>query len=258
MLVIHSCYQQTFAKPWNMERTESPYNVLLFITYGQVVYWVNETTVPLEGGDVLFIPAGSIRGGFSRAPGGHQRFATHFSIAGALHVLPLLASNTPCKVKAHSLDYFKQRFSLLNHHLMMKGPYQPTLCYAILLEMLTLVNHELDHTDISAHKFKLAEQIKKYILTHYREPVKLGDIAEQIERTPNYATNLFKEITGFSPIEYLHHVRIEKSKDLMFSTSMSLSEIADHTGFCDQAYFSRVFKKITGYSPSSYLSDKRG
>jgi AraC family transcriptional regulator of arabinose operon len=240
-----------------MERSKSQNNVLVFITYGKVVYWVNDDTVCLEGGDVLFIPAGSIRGGTSERSEGHQRYATHFSIHGSRQLLPLLEKKNYSKTKIHSVDYFKQRFSILSHHWMMKGPFQSTLCFSILLEMLGIMNHDLNHEEIPTKKLKLVEAIKSYILNHYQEPVKLIDISGHIERTPTYITNVFKEVTGFSPIEYLHHVRIDKSKDLMFSTSMSLREIADYTGFCDQAYFNRVFKKVTGYSPSSFLNDKR-
>jgi YesN/AraC family two-component response regulator len=256
MLILHSCYELTLDK-WYMERSESQYNVLIYITYGKISYWVNNETVCMEGGDVLLIPAGSIRGGFSESSGRHQRYATHFSSSGSEQLLPVLGKSEYSKTKIHSSDYFKQRFSLLSHHWMMKSAFQSSLCFSILLEMLSIMNHDLNHEEIPTKKLMLVENIKKYILNHYRESIKLVDISEYIERTPTYITNIFKEVTGFSPIEYLHHVRIDKSKDLMFSTSMSIREIADYTGFCDQAYFNRVFKKLTGYAPSSFLSDTR-
>jgi YesN/AraC family two-component response regulator len=256
MLKLHSCYELTLEN-WYMERSESQYNVLIFITYGKISYWVNNETVSLEGGDALLIPAGSIRGGFSETSAAHQRYATHFSSNDSEHLLPLLGNKEYSKTKIHSVDYFKQRFSLLSHHWVMKSTFQSSLCFSILLEMLSIMNHDLDHEEFPTKKLKLVENIRNYILNHYREPIKLVHISEFIERTPTYITNIFKEVTGFSPIEYLHHVRIDKSKDLMFSTSMSIGEIADYTGFCDQAYFNRVFKKLTGFSPSSFLSDKR-
>lgn len=256
MLKLHSCYELTLEN-WHMDRAESQYNVLVFITYGKISYWVNNETVCLEGGDALLIPVGSIRGGFSEHSSTHQRYATHFSSTGSEHLLPLLGCKDYSKTKIHSADYFKQRFSLLSHHWMMKSSFQSSLCFSILLEMLSIMNHDLNHEQFPSKKIKLVENIKKYILEHYQEPIKLLDISEYLERTPTYITNIFKEVTGFSPIEYLHHVRIDKSKDLMFYTSMSIREIADHTGFCDQAYFNRVFKKVTGYSPTSFLGDKR-
>jgi YesN/AraC family two-component response regulator len=257
MLTLHSCYQHTYHGKWYMERSESQYNVLIFITYGSISYWVNDETVRLEVGDALLIPAGSIRGGFSHGSEGHQRYATHFSSSGFEHMLPILENKKFSKTKIHSVEYFKQRFSLLSHHWMMKSPYQSTLCYSIILEMLSVMNHDLNHEEFPTKKLKLVQNIKNYILEHYKEPIKLIHISEHVKITPTYITNIFKEITGFTPIEYLHHVRVDKSKDLMFSTSMSIREIADETGFCDQAYFNRVFRKITGYSPSSFLSDKR-
>ncbi|TDF92502.1 helix-turn-helix domain-containing protein [Paenibacillus piri] len=258
MLTLHSCYQHTFSDNWHMEHSLSQYNVLVFITYGSIDYWVNDETVRLEGGDVLLIPAGSIRGGASVTSEGHQRYATHFSCSGGMEaLLPILGKPAYAKTRILREDYFKQRFSLLCHHWMMKSSFQAALCFSILLEMLGIMNHDLTHEEIPSKKMRLVEAIKSYIVDHYRQPIKLVDISEHIMRTPTYITNIFKEVTGLTPIEYLHHVRIDKSKELMFSTSMSIGEIADYTGFCDQAYFNRVFKKMTGYPPSSFLSDKR-
>jgi len=240
-----------------MEPAKSLYHILLFIPYGKINYWVNDELVPLEEGDVILIPAGSIRGGFSPSSVGHQRFATLFSNKGSEHLLPILQKDSYSKTKIHSADYFKQRFSLLCHHWMMKSAFQSTLCYSILLEMLGVLNHDLNQEEIPTKKIKLVDATKNYIVTHYKEALRLVDISEQIDRTPTYITNVFKEVSGFTPIEYLHHVRINKAKELMFTTSKSMREIADDTGFCDQAYFNRVFKKITGYTPSSFLRDKR-
>jgi AraC family transcriptional regulator of arabinose operon len=53
-------------------------------------------------------------------------------------------------------------------------------------------------------------------------------------------------------------VRISIAKDLMLSKSITVREIAEQTGFCDQAYFHRVFKKVTGYSPTDFLNEKYG
>ncbi|MCR8635288.1 AraC family transcriptional regulator [Paenibacillus radicis (ex Xue et al. 2023)] len=249
---MHSCYVRDLDSSWSMKRAVTPYNLLMIISNGSLTYWVDGEDLSLQAGDVLFIPAGSVRGGTSNEQ--HQRYATHFSSLGDEELLPLLASKQPCKLKLQNIAYFKQRFSLLNHHWLTKGPYSSVICCGILLEMLGIVNHELDHQNISTKKVKLVEDLKAYIHSHYKSLLKLQELADYTGRSPNYISYVFKEATGFTPIEYLHNVRISIAKDLMLSKLIPIREIADQTGFSDQAYFNRVFKKVTGYSPTYFVN----
>ncbi|QHT61866.1 AraC family transcriptional regulator [Paenibacillus lycopersici] len=255
MIKLHTCYVKEFQGQWDMGRSVTQYHILLVITRGKVDYWVNDDTVSLQKGDVLFIPAGTVRGG--RGTGDHQRYATHFTLeAHDRALLPILEDNRPCHASIGAFEYFKQRFLLLQHHRLMRGPYSETTCYAILLELLGIINYERDRWKLPAKKINMAEDIKHYLLGHYREPVTLRDLAGFTGRTPNHISHAFKSVTGLTPIEYLHHVRIAKAKELMFDRMMPISEIAEETGFCDQAYFNRVFKKLTGCSPTAFLNGR--
>ncbi|QHW34368.1 helix-turn-helix transcriptional regulator [Paenibacillus rhizovicinus] len=255
MIKLHSCYVKDFHGKWEMGRSVTQYNLLLVVTKGKIVYWVNDDTVYLQKGDVLFIPAGSVRGGTSQEE--HQRYATHFALEDHdRELLPILGEERYCKTTIGAFEYFKQRFLLLKHHRLMSGPYSETTCYAIILELLGIINYERDKWKLPAKKIDMAEDIKQYMLEHYREPVTLSDLAAFTGRTPNHITHSFKSVTGLTPIEYLHHVRIAKAKELMCDKVMPISEIADETGFCDQAYFNRVFKKLTGCSPTAFLKGR--
>jgi AraC-like DNA-binding protein len=255
MIKLHTCYVKDFHGKWEMAKDVTQYHILLVATKGNIVYWINGETVYLSKGEAIFIPSGSIRGGLAAED--HQRYATHFTIEDRDRaLLPLLGGNQYCKTAIGGFEYFKQRFLLLKHHWLMSGPYSETTCYAILLELLGIINYERDKWKLPAKKIDMAEAIKQYMLDHYREPVTLHDLSAFTERTPNHITHAFKSVTGLTPIEYLHHVRITKAKELMFDKMMPISQIAEETGFCDQAYFNRVFKKLTGCSPTAFLKGR--
>jgi AraC family transcriptional regulator of arabinose operon len=239
---------------WRMYRSVTPQHLLIYITSGRLVYWVNEEPFPLQKGDILYIPAGSERRG--AAIERHQRYAVSFSATGeSSGLLPILTSRRACKLRLRNPAYFKQRFSLLTHHWQNKSSsFQNATCYAILLEMMTIVNTDSIFINEDNKKSRLIEDIKHYILQNYRNAIKLKDLSDYSGRSPNYISYVFKEMTGFTPIEYLHDVRISLAKDMMLSRSMSIREIAEQTGFCDQAYFNRVFKKVAGLPPSSFLN----
>lgn len=95
---------------------------------------------------------------------------------------------------------------------------------------------------------------KTYIHDHYRESFSLEDVADYVELTPTYFTKLFKDQTKQTFIDYVTEYRIEKSKELLRQTNLSLKEIAYEVGYKDPNYYSRVFKKWTNLSPKQFRS----
>jgi two-component system response regulator YesN len=93
---------------------------------------------------------------------------------------------------------------------------------------------------------------KNYIHTHYQKSFSLEDVAAYVDLTPTYFTKMFKEQTKRTFIDYVTDVRIEKSRELLLHTKLSLKEIAYEVGYKDPNYFSRVFKKWTNQSPKQY------
>lgn len=65
----------------------------------------------------------------------------------------------------------------------------------------------------------------------------------------DYYNRLIKKNTGFTFSAYLQHLKIEKAKELLRVTSLSVHEIAQQMGYSDDAYFYRQFKKQTGVTP---------
>lgn len=64
--------------------------------------------------------------------------------------------------------------------------------------------------------------------------------------------NKLKSITGTGAKEYITKIRIEKAKNLMENTDISIAEVSEKTGFASQSYFSTAFKGYTGITPSQY------
>lgn len=96
------------------------------------------------------------------------------------------------------------------------------------------------------------KQAKKIIHTQYGNPLKISDIAKKLNLNRSYLYKIFKEETGYSLKDYLIQIRMEKSADLLTSTTFHISEIANAVGFPDALAFSKAFKKHFGQSPSNY------
>ncbi|WP_286782894.1 AraC family transcriptional regulator [Streptococcus sp. UBA4344] len=96
------------------------------------------------------------------------------------------------------------------------------------------------------------KQAKKIIHTQYGNPLKISDIAKKLNLNRSYLYKIFKEETGYSLKDYLIQIRMEKSADLLTSTTFHISEIANAVGFPDALAFSKAFKKHFSQSPSNY------
>lgn len=63
---------------------------------------------------------------------------------------------------------------------------------------------------------------------------------------------LFREVTGYSPLDYLRRLRVEAARRFLADQRLSVKEIAALTGFRDTSHLSKVFRRIDGLSPAHY------
>lgn len=96
---------------------------------------------------------------------------------------------------------------------------------------------------------------QNYIQEHYAENLTLNTLADFLFIHPIYLSKLFKEKTGQNFIDYLTHVRMEKSKHLLAETNLKIYDISEMVGYESPKYFSKLFKDIVGTTPKLYRSE---
>ena len=103
------------------------------------------------------------------------------------------------------------------------------------------------------------ETIKEYIRVHLAEDLTLSEIADHVHISVYYLSHLFKTVTGTTVLAYRNELRLTQAKQLLVGTSLSVSEIAERTGFSGAAYFTEVFSKSEKIPPTEYRKyHKRG
>ena len=101
-------------------------------------------------------------------------------------------------------------------------------------------------------------QAKAYILANYQKEISLDDVSRAVDISPYYFSKIFKEETGQNFIEYLTAIRMEKAKELLTGSGLSMKEICAQVGYADPNYFSRTFKKNVGLTPTEYKEQQNG
>ena len=108
---------------------------------------------------------------------------------------------------------------------------------------------EIEETEASSF---LVNNALKYMEEHYREKLKLQDVADQVYVSQWHLSKLLNRYKAQSFSDILNNIRIEKAKELLRDPSLRIGDIADMVGFLDMAHFSRVFKRQTGGSANEY------
>ncbi|MDD7795849.1 AraC family transcriptional regulator [Clostridium sp. 'White wine YQ'] len=96
--------------------------------------------------------------------------------------------------------------------------------------------------------------IISYLNENIKRKVTLNELSELVKLSPTYLSRSFKEITGYSIIEFFNKMKIDKAKELIIDGDKKVKEVAEVLGFKDEFYFSRIFKRIEGISPSEFYS----
>lgn len=102
------------------------------------------------------------------------------------------------------------------------------------------------------------EQICAYLAENYQQKFSLTEVAARFYLSPYYLSRLFRRVTGQSIVDYINGRRIEAAQQLLENTTMSVSDVAEQTGFASAAHFRRVFREVMGVGPLQYRKGKRG
>jgi AraC-like DNA-binding protein len=234
---------------WHIEENPTLTDILILIVHGRAIYSLNGETVELNKGDMLFIPQGVLRSGVNAPEGPHQKYSFHYKPYNPGQ-FPFDSARTYRKVRTRNLDLMKTRFAALEHHWFRRLPHGELISTGIAIELLGYYSRELAEEKIASVKLRLMQEVQDYIRKHYREPIRIEDLSNHINRAPNYITQTFKVVTGMTPISYMHQVRIYAARDLILDSRMTIGEVAEYLGYSDQAYFNRMFKRIMSYPPS--------
>jgi AraC-like DNA-binding protein len=97
-----------------------------------------------------------------------------------------------------------------------------------------------------------AEYACRYVLAHFHENINRDKMADTVNLSPGYFSNLFRSEVGMSFSDYLIQVRVENAKSLLRRFDLSVDAISKKCGFNSLAHFSRTFKDRCGLSPLKY------
>ena len=127
-------------------------------------------------------------------------------------------------------------------------------CAALLLQLLTIISrkHELSKIHVDRESEKRINHTLEIMYQNIGSDISVEELAKSCCLSTGHFSHLFKDVVGVSPHSYMIFLRMEKARDLLLGTRLSIREVGEAVGCPDQNYFSRLFKKHSGLSPSEF------
>jgi AraC family transcriptional regulator, arabinose operon regulatory protein len=127
-----------------------------------------------------------------------------------------------------------------------------------LAHFLTLFIYNIKHYDVmDTDKLDCVDNAILYMREHINENISLGDLSRHYNYSVSRFSNLFKQKTGYAPIDYFLQMKMQKACQQLDFSNHSIKEIAFGMGFDDPYYFSKRFRTIIGVSPKKYRALKK-
>jgi AraC-like DNA-binding protein len=99
--------------------------------------------------------------------------------------------------------------------------------------------------------------LTSFIHTHFDRELSLESLSRRIYISPYYLSHQFREVTGFTLVNYIQMTRVRNAQQYLLGTNMKIAEITERCGFTSFSQFNRVFHKFCHASPSEFRAEGR-
>ena len=153
------------------------------------------------------------------------------------------------------LDYFLSLFEIdytSTRNALMNQREAGVLIHQLLLDLYKLSQNILAAKDLTPVQDNAVNTAIRYIQENYQSDLNIDTICNSISFSKYYFCKLFKEHTGMTVHQYVTEFRINKSKELLSYSKLSIAAVANSVGFKNTLTYTRSFEKLVHMTPSEY------
>ena len=222
---------------------------IVYIPEGKIRYRYENRSVILEKNNVLIIP-----------PGKAYRFETVEGWPYRKNVLFINGINLPAvastlgfekivQLKLPDMDAVEKIFYEIDD--LMTGSEEKNLPQ-LAGKSLELLQYLSGFVDVPENSQLLFNLIKGYIGNNFSKDFELQVLADEFKISIRTINRLFQKNAGTTPLHYRQQCRFTAACELLRQNDLSIKEIADKLGFCNQFHFSREFTRLAGMPPRDW------
>lgn len=270
--------------PYFVNRVEESYELhfhehefteICYVAEGRGFHYIEDETLPVNRGDLFILPVGTSHVFRPRSAKGSDPLVVYNFIyiaeraARALHAYPdlhpsvdtlRLLNLAPGRPSwRHLRDaagachaYFTNAYQEFRQR---QIGYLPRM-HALFVMLLTEIDRQLHSSNGKAqglpHALLPIGEAISFIHHSFASGITAAQAAKTVQLSERHFHRLFAKATGMTFNRYVQNLRAERSCELLRTTRMTVSEIAEAVGYQDKGYFQKLFKRKTGLSPRAY------
>jgi AraC-like DNA-binding protein len=235
----------------------SPEFQVSFPYRGMFVWHVGRDDVVGDANQILFVTGGEAYHLSNSRPGGHAEliFTPEFSVLSELteaggfdpfeHPLFRARSGRATPAVQRACAHFLYEASNAD------GPDLLAAEEAVLALLRTALKIESLRSGPSAQTRRLIRRTKEFIESAYTRPLRLSDVADAVDASPAYLTDVFSRFEGVSLQRYLTQLRLARAL-IELPYVDDLTALALDLGFSSHSHFTLVFRRAFGCTPSNF------
>lgn len=237
------------------ERTNgADQHIMIYCHEGSGMIFFRDKEYHLDAGDYCFIPMKTPHSYHADDNNPWTIYWVHFKGVSADNIVAEQNGKSQLKGFIKNSGKCIELFNEIYEHLEL-GYASDTLIYANMCFwnfMGSLICNEASGSLDKLSSRNITELAIDFLKRNTHKALSLAEIAGTVNLSQSHFSFLFKKKTGFSPIEYFNHLKVQKACQYLHFTNLRIKEISLELGITDQYYFSRLFTNVMGISPNEY------
>ncbi|MFX3632863.1 MAG: AraC family transcriptional regulator [Candidatus Pristimantibacillus sp.] len=282
-LQLIGCHFGVKPPSWEFPKHHHHFFELLFCWDGEITQVINREVVHLNQGDWLLINSGVRHYTMNRSNSHYVYFNAHFDlddmkIRKQLGVSPYIMITSE-EAALTKLPSYAEVMESLFHKGLIKNQIQEIVevkiihssfidriylqahIFLIIGELLSFPQQKKTagstHSMSSSYITDVAHAIEECLVRNLNADISITDISTEFHLSRYQSSKIFSQVYGMSPRQYLSRLKLNKAKELLVNTNMTVEAVADQLGFHSVSHFSRQFRRWSNQAPSHFRPKHR-
>ncbi|HBY89281.1 MAG TPA: AraC family transcriptional regulator [Aerococcaceae bacterium] len=250
---LHTLFYQIKMAPFESLSIPGDYYELIIVDQGELIHHVDDEEYVAKKNDCFIYQPGQVRKQSITKDG----ITSYLSIIFDAKGLTPTATNQIIHLGSQNTALIERIIELSN--ITTNDRYtDDEVLLNLKLILLKIVQGEANHTEKPTtsmrenYENELFQAMVDFLDAHVEDQNQVSDLVEHFSLSRSTIQSLFNKYANTTPKNYINTIRLNRSKQMIQETQMTLSQIADYLGYGSIQYFSRAFSKEFGLSPSSY------
>ncbi|NOW96041.1 AraC family transcriptional regulator [Mucilaginibacter sp. SG564] len=231
-------------------------NILIYCTQGKGHYILGNQKYEVHCNEFVFLAAtDQYMRYWADAEDPWSIYWVHFTGPNILSFnesLPSGVFNRPLRINFNEagIEIWKSMYETLDFECSFDSLCKASFClYHLVATFIFPTNNS---KQITEHEASIVTQTINVMWSNINKKLTVEALANGHHISVSHFSYLFRKKTGYPPIDYFNHLKMQRACQLLFGSRDKIKIIASELGYRDPFYFSRLFKQHTGSSPGQY------